>query len=229
VRAFDLVYCCRLYGETVGFDASLARFWDATGDRVDLAQPDHRELTVAWLRSWGCRNLRVEDTQITLALLADWAGRWQQRLHAVETTLDDLSDKELDVAAAAYEDLAFRPAARRQQGNRLIDVKFGPTAAAKALFAVRPRALAPWDDAIRKALGYDGSAQSYRDALVRARRELNEAVADAGVPAEQLPDLVGRPLSPPPKLIDEHDWVRYAAGHVPPSELELRAWLRLFG
>jgi hypothetical protein len=229
MRLFDLIYCCRLYGEATGFDASLSRFWEATDGRVDLARAGHRELTLQWLRDWGCRNLRLEDTELTLLVLERWADRWLDALPGAESTLDELTDDDLDATARAYDELAFAHAAHRRHGDRMVQVRFGSTAAAKTLFAIRPRALLPWDEAIRRALGYDGSAGSYRDAIVRARDELNEVVAEVGVPAEQLPEVVGRPLSPPPKLIDEHDWVRHAAGHTPPSEEQLREWLELYG
>ncbi len=228
VRLFDLVYCCRLYAEATDFDAALTRLWDATDSQVDLSQPRHRELTVEWLRAWGCRTLRREDNELTLHALEAWWRRWLHELHAVDATLDELTDHDLDIAARAYGDLASTHAAHRQLSGRLADVNFGPTAAAKTLFAIRPKALLPWDEAIRRVLGYDGHPRSYRDAIVRARRELSEAVADAGVPAERLPEIVGRPASPPPKLIDEHDWVRHARGHAPPSNQQLQDWLRLF-
>lgn len=145
VRLFDLVYCCRLYAEATGFDASLTRFWEAADGEVDLSRPEHRELTLGWLRAWGCRTLRVEDTDLTLRVLEHWAGAWLEALHAVDSTLDELTDDDLDVAARAYGELAFTHAAKRQHGVRLVDVNFGPTAAAKTLFAIRPKALLPWD------------------------------------------------------------------------------------
>lgn len=62
---------------------------------------------------------------------------------------------------------------RRQLRDRLIDVRFGPTTAAKAMYAVRPNAFLPWDDAIRKKLGYREDAASYTQALrARAPRRL---------------------------------------------------------
>lgn len=227
MRLFDLVYCCRPYAEATEFDASLTRLWEATDGQVELSRPGHRELTIGWLRAWGCRTLRLEDTELTLRVLEDWADRWLDALHAVDSTIDELTDDELDVAARAYGDLAFTPAAHREFRGRLLDVNFGPTAAAKTLFAIRPKALLPWDGAIRRALGYDGSPASYREAVVRARHEISEAVADAGVPSARLPEVVGRPASPPPKLIDEHDWVRHSEGHEPPSGQQLQEWLRL--
>ena len=213
MRLCDLEHRCRLFGESPGVDDSLARFREATGGHADLTLPDHREATVVWLRRWGCRTLRVADTAMTLDALAAWAERWSGELHAPGTPIAGLTDEQIDVAARAYEDLASTRAAHRRHRDGLVPVRFGATAAAKALFAVRPDALPPWDEAIRRALGYDGGAGSYRAAIVRARSELAEAAADGGVEIEALPALVGRPHSTPPKLVDEHDWVRYAAGH----------------
>jgi hypothetical protein len=107
----------------------------------------------------------------------------------------------------------------------LIDVRFGATTSAKAMYAIRPQAFVPWDDAIRRALGFGADADSYRRALARARAEVQEAARDAGVPAGELPALIGRPLSTLPKLVDEHDIVRYTARHEPPRREELERWV----
>ena len=229
MRLFDLAYCCRLYAEATEFDASLAQLRTATSDSVDLSRADHRQLTLEWLRRWGCRTLRVEDTNITLDVIARWADRWVGRLPPADRALDALTETDLDAVASAYGELASAPAARRRHGGGLVDVTFGPTAAAKTLFAIRPEALLPWDKAIRDALGYDGGPASYREAIIRARRELVEAAREAGVPTERLPELVNRPLSRPPKLVDEHDWVRHAMGHDPPDKMRVQDWLRMLG
>jgi hypothetical protein len=227
MRAFDLVYCCRLYAEVAGFDRALATFRERTEGRADLRDGEHRVLTLEWLRRWGCRNLAVEDTRLTLAALETWAASWWDRLQGPDVTLDRLTDAHIELAADAYADLAAMHAAHRRARDRRVAVTFGATAAAKTLYAVRPEAFLPWDDAIRRALGFDGGRDAYRDALRRARAELTEAVADAGCAAAELPAFVGRPASSPPKLIDEHDWVRYARGHAPPEAAELARWIRL--
>jgi hypothetical protein len=226
MHLFELAYCCRLYGERTGFDVALARFLEGTGGAVDLTIARHRALTLQWLRDWGCRSLRRDDDRRTSSALRVWWRRWGDALPAADLTLDALNDDALETAAAAYGDLSTRTGPRRQLADRLIDVRFGPTTAAKTMFAVRPQTFLPWDNAIRKELGYDGSAVSYRNALVRARSELAEAVAQAGVATRALPELIGRPTSPPPKLIDEHDWIRYAQGHSPPTREELDRWRR---
>ncbi len=226
MRVFDLVYCCRLFGEVAPTDPSWVELHEHTGGRVDLRDGGHRLATVVWLRKWGCRSLASEDTDLTLAAMAGWAETWSDRLPA-ETTLDRLTDDEIEVAADAYAELAGAHAAHRRVKGKPIPVTFGPTAAAKTLYALRPEAFLPWDNAIRAALGFDGSRDSYRDALLRARRELAEAVLDAGCTAAELPAFVGRPGSSPPKLIDEHDWARYTARHEPPALAELDRWVSL--
>lgn len=182
-------------------------------------------MTLQWLRDWGCRGLRREDNSASSRALRQWWEDWADILPATQVTLDALDDYGLDVAAEAYGDLARRPAARRRHRNGFITVRFGPTTAAKAMYAVRPNAFLPWDDAIRKNLGYRDDAPSYRRALVRARDELTAAVHQAGIDPHELPALIGRPESTPPKLVDEHDWVRYSQGHGPPTRDELEQWL----
>ena len=110
-----------------------------------------------------------------------------------------------------------------------IPVRFGATAAAKALYALRPDACPPWDEPIRAHHGWDGSAASYRAALERAGAELAEAAASAGVTVAELPALIGRPESSPPRLVDEHDWLRVTRGHQPPAPEELERWWRSSG
>jgi hypothetical protein len=225
MRLFELAYCCRIYAEGTGYDRALARFLAGTGGAVDLEIPEHRALTLQWLRDWGCRSLRTEDDQRSSSALKAWWAKWNRVLPAVDATLSTLDDDVLDAAADAYADLATRAGPRRQLRHRVIDIHFGPTTAAKAMFAVRPNAFLPWDDAIRKQLGYKTDAASYKQALTRARDELREAVQDAHVEPSDLPRLIGRPDSTPPKLVDEHDWVRYTLGTNPPTRDELEQWL----
>ncbi len=225
MRLFELAYCCRIYGEVAGYDRALGRFLAGTGGAVDLSDPKHRALTLQWLRDWGCRSLRTEDDRRSSRALKAWWATWVAELPTVDATLDTLDDDVLDAGAEAYADLAGRVGPRRQLRERVIDIQFGPTTAAKAMFAVRPNAFLPWDDAIRKKLGYKADAAAYRRALTRARDELREAVRDANVDPAEMPRLIGRPESTPPKLVDEHDWVRYTAGHEPPTREVLEQWL----
>ena len=137
MRVFDLVYCCRLFAEVAPTDASWVELNERTGGRIDLRDGGHRLATVEWLRKWGCRSLATEDTDLTLAAMAAWADDWSDRLPG-DTTLDALTDQEIEVAADAYGELATVHAAHRRVKGKAIPVTFGATAAAKALYALRP-------------------------------------------------------------------------------------------
>src|SRR5690349_7066952 len=157
-----------------------------------------------WLRRWGCRHLRRDDNALASEALLEWADEWQAKLPAPGVTLDRLGDGALDALAAAYAALAEHPAGFRAGRREPIPVRFGATAAAKALYALRPDACPPWDEPIRAHFGWDGSAASYRAALDRAE-------------------------SSPPRLVDEHDWLRITRGHEPPAPEEIERWRRSTG
>jgi hypothetical protein len=205
---------------------SSADFRAVTGGTADLSDPDHRDALLRWLRRWGCRHLRRDDNALASEALREWATGWEARLPAPGVTLDRLGAEELDTLAAAYGALAGLAAGFRAGRREPIAVRFGATAAAKALYVLRPDACPPWDEPIRAHHGWDGSAASYRAALSRASAELAEAAESAGVAVADLPALIGRPGSSPARLVDEHDWVRATRGHEPPGAEELERWWR---
>src|SRR5690348_4400677 len=99
MRLVELAYCCRIFGETTGYDQALARFVGGTGGAVNLEDPRHRALTLQWLREWGCRSLRTEDDKRSSRALKAWWAKWSAALPAVEATLDTLEEDALDAAA----------------------------------------------------------------------------------------------------------------------------------
>jgi hypothetical protein len=97
------------------------------------------------------------------------------------------------------------------------------------MFAARPRAFPPWDDAIRQKRGYDGSQRSYCKYLVEVREQVQQLCtegAELGISAEDIPRRVGRPRSTLPKLIDEYNWVTLTRGIAPPKPDEIAKWYR---
>lgn len=80
---------------------------------------------------------------------------------------------------------------------------FGDTAAAKLLFALRPQVFPPWDEAIRLAFGRPGGADAYVRMLRLSAAALDGLAARLDVPVSNLPQVLGRPGSSPPKLVDE--------------------------
>ncbi len=92
--------------------------------------------------------------------------------------------------------------------GRKVAVTFGDTATAKALFALRPQALIPWDEPIRRAFGPPGGGVTYVKLLELAAAALDGLARRLGASVGELPGLLGRPESSPPKLVDEYLWIR---------------------
>jgi hypothetical protein len=172
-----------------------------------------------WLNSWQCRQFaRRDHATVASPSLVAWADRWFHRLPGSDEHLTNLAANDIRTLAAAYADLKVSPASRQAlPSGRSVVKGYGPTGAIKTLFALRPLAVPPWDDAIRQRLGYDGSGESLERYLLDVARQLRGLAAEAGVDVGRLPAIVGRPSSPPPKLIDEYNFVAYTKGvPIPP-------------
>jgi hypothetical protein len=131
--------------------------------------------------------------------LARWSSTWLERLPGPEAELTDLTPSEIALCAASYADLRDRRASIKQMSTGQVSVGFGPTGAAKTLFAIRPRVFAPWDIPIRKARRWSGDAASFQAYLTDMADQLQMLSAEAGVPVSALPALVGRPNASPPQ------------------------------
>ena len=220
MKLADLQDACRLYGQLTTYDASLQRFKRLVAPGLDPRRADHRASLFQWLTSWGCRQFALEHQATTASdSLVQWADAWLARLPAPSALLTDLSPTQIRECAKAYDALRGKVASYRTlAGGRRAAVTFGPTGAAKTLFALRPNAVPPWDDPIRAALGHRGDLGSFRVYLTRVADQLRCLAQEAGVPIASLPALVGRPGSSPPKLVDEYNWVVITKGLPPATE-----------
>jgi hypothetical protein len=198
------------FGAAVGSDSSSRKLAEATGGRVDLAVEAHRLAAITWLRAWGCRHLRRADTARTSEAVRTWWDGWGAQLPGDQETLTGLGEAEQVLAGQAYDALRAAPAARRSVKGREFDVAFGDTATAKLLFAIRPRVFPPWDETIRLAFGRPGGGDAYVRLLRLSAAALDGLARRLAVPAGDLPEVLGRPGSSPPKLIDEYLLIRIA-------------------
>jgi hypothetical protein len=232
MRLHDLALACYLYSARSGFDIALNEFRRATRPRFDVMQPGHRNALLAWLNKWGCRHIAIEYHPMASRSLVKWAQNYEARLPSPRARLWEESDRRLDGATEAYGGLQRARAGLRSRGSKSWRVTFGPTAAAKALYALRPDFFPPWDDAIRKKFGYDGSAESFRHFLVRVQAEIRSLQAEAarfGIGIDEIPAALGRRESSLPKLIDEFYWVTASGEYKLPTAEELRLWARWCG
>ncbi|MFG2938125.1 MmcQ/YjbR family DNA-binding protein [Streptomyces sp. NPDC048282] len=183
-----------------GVDRSWLELRRLTAPALDLTAPAHRLALHRWLNSWGCRlpyPPEGEPYPLQEALAAWTAG------HPLPgTPLADLTDADVGALAAAYEDLAGLPAGSPARPRSL-----GPTAAAKALYALRPRTVMPWDAAIATELYGARDGAAFARHLRTGRAWARAALAESGLDADALAADLGRPAVTLPKVLDEHLYV----------------------
>ncbi len=180
----------------------------ATGGRPDLSRAAHRDSVLIWLRQWGCRHLRVADHARSSRALLAWWQRHESEIPDPSATLHRLDPAALVDAGRAHVALAGSVAARRRHRDGEVDVVFGDTAAAKALFALRPKVFPPWDEPIRLAFGWTARDPTHYEAYLSMTRDALDGLARrARVPIDELPGTLGRPASSPVKIVDEYLWM----------------------
>jgi len=211
----DLIEGVRAYAVATGYDGSLNVLKQRTGATIDLRNADHRTAVLTWLRQWGCRHLNLASDAVASSALLAWADARLSQIPELDSTLPTLPTNDLTKLAVAYGHLSDSVAGLRRLATGDRAVTFGPTAAAKTLYAIRPNSCAPWDDPIRHGLGLGRNDAAYRSYLQLVARALSMLSERTGVEVADLPVHVGRPASSPPKLIDEYLWMRITRGSAP--------------
>jgi hypothetical protein len=120
--------------------------------------------------------------------------------------------------------------AQRVHGGRNFEISIGATAASKILFAIRPRALMPWDEAMRAAFKCNGSTKSYARYLKMIRKltfHIGDLCWNRGFRIDELPRKLGRPNSTVLALVNEYIWVTETRKVKLPSAETFAQWVSL--
>ena len=235
VTLSKLAVASAMYDSLTAFNRSLARLDTATGGIIDLTNQAHRLSVLKWLNEWGCRNLpKRQHKRVTSPSILKWHGLCSAGLFPNAKPLWDLEDGELEATSAIYDCLMDSTGAWRVRGGSNTEVRVGPTAASKILFAIRRKALMPWDEAMRLHFECDGSGDSYTRYLKRIRKlalHIGDRCREKGFGIEDLPRTLGRPKSTVIELINEYIWVtvpRRGGRRVElPSSDGLKRWIEL--
>jgi hypothetical protein len=192
-------------------DRSYEAFMQVTGSSPDLSDPAHRAALLVWLNAWGCRIRcpRAGEASPFDDSVADWWARWRRRLPHHRARLATVTDRHIDAVAAAYGDLCERPVASTGRGAAR---RLGPTAAAKTLYVIRPRAVVPWDAAIAAGLHGDRSPRAFARHQEVGRAWAVALLAESGLREDRLVAGLGRPGSSLARLIDEYQYVTITRG-----------------
>jgi len=187
-------------------DTSWLRLLEETRSAIDLSQAAHRPILLRWLNSWGCRIRYPREGEP--APFDDGIRAWWEIWGSALPTVDlvHLTDAGIDATAQAYADLSGVVVSAGRTRRTL-----GPTAAAKALYALRPNTIIPWDAAIAAALHGDRDGAAFGRHLRLGREWAAAVIAEAADDGEKIPALVGRPVSLA-KILDEYLYVAFTMG-----------------
>ena len=227
VTLCELALASTMYDCLTPFNYSFGLLNSATGNNIDLTNLAHCTSLVEWLNDWGCRHLSKGHHKVASRSILSWYQANGATLFPNRKQLWDLEDQELEVTATAYGSLKGRTGAWRICGERKLEVHIGATAASKILFAIRPKALMPWDEAIRINSGYDGSPTSYFRYLKKIRHLISQIEAicrNKGFEIDDLPKELGRPNSTVLALVNEYIWVTETKKCELPSAHTLARW-----
>lgn len=227
----ELALVCYAYG-AMTYDDSLAQFSRRVEGNTDLFNDEHRLALLHWLNQWQCRQFSLAYHELASAGLLEWHVEFGEYLPPRTKHLWEMPEATIEDYAGMFDTLAKKIASYRQIGpGKKVAVSFGPTAAAKTLFALRPKVFVAWDEPIRAALRYDGSGTSYTRFLVRLHDELldlQDQCRGFEIDLPDLPHAIGRPLSTPAQLMDEYYWATLAHGVTAPSRQQMARWLEWY-
>lgn len=204
----EIVSYLQDYAAVTGYDVAFHQLVHAAGGQLDLRDGDHRTAVVNWLRTWGCRHLRRAGDEEAAELLGRWWEEWGPALPHAAASLTDLDEPSLAGAERAFDALRGARVAGRGGDGPDVEVVFGDTAAAKTVFVTRPLTFLPWDEATRLSFGWWGGGAAFCELQRLAGGALTGLARRLGVTVPDLPEQLGRPMSTPPKLVDEYLWVR---------------------
>ena len=216
-----------LFNSLTPYNTSLVDFKSAIGDRLDLVMQEHRDALMNWLNAWGCRHLSKDQHQVASKSILDWYHSNCATLFSDETPLWQVEDQEIEIAANAYGSLKDKIGAHGVRGGNKREIHIGPTAASKILFAIRPKALMPWDEAMRISFDCDGSPESYFKYLIKIRDltlHIGDLCRNKGFQIDDLPHKLGRPNSTVLALVNEYIWVTETRKVELPSSATLTQW-----
>lgn len=229
IRPFHLAWASYLYESMTDYAAPLDRFRSETGTALDLGRPDHRLALLKFLNEWGCRPLAKDWHWLASEELDRWYRGAQDQLRLLDGPLAELDVTRLSDLAELFNSLSSFIAAKKVRNGQEVLVSFGPTAASKALFALRPRTLPAWDGPMRQEFGYDGAGESYVAFVKDVHRKLVETTLSCeqrGFNLEDLPAKLRRPAyTTACQLIIEYYWLTTTRRLSLPAKRAMREWL----
>jgi hypothetical protein len=216
----ELKIACYLYERFTDYDKGYRNLKSIKV--LDLNEREHLVILLEWLRSWGCRQFKTDDTDMSIKYLTDWYAKDSKLLPDPGLHLLDGDRIQFDLTTGIFNRLQNTKISERY--NSTSDVNVGPVGAAKILFALRPNFYSPWDRPICQSKGYQLDGNGYIKYLKDIQVTLSELEIECKEGGFKIFDLVkitNRPISTLPKLIDEYNWVTITNKCIPSEIIRL--------
>jgi hypothetical protein len=220
VQLYHLALSCFAFDALTHYNSALSKLRTMAALPVDLTDSKHRDALFTWLNAW---RTRIPERVFKCAKLEVWYRNHGESLAPAEKCVWQLSDDDIQAAEKAYDKL------RRTSGWG------GGTAASKVLFAVRPEALPPWDDATRRGLRSElrdrattvslGEYGKFLDLCREQAQDIRSKCKQLGFDIRDLPRRLNQPEATVAMLINQYVWVSYAKKRPLPKPEEIRQWL----
>jgi hypothetical protein len=204
-----------LYNQFSDYDAKYLSL-STKYPNLQLNSKDQVIALIEWLRSWGCRQFKKTDEEISINGFMKWYDIHESKLPLPDDCLIDydlLANRRTIITL--FDDLWLQRAAKKERDGQGIDVRIGPVGAAKTLFALRPNLFSPWDTPIYKTLDLEGDGSGYVGYLSRIQEELEEVKAEllgSGTEWDNLSRILQKRHKAYPKVIDEYFWITITQG-----------------
>lgn len=228
MRLLHLRIACYLYNQFTNYDQSYSEL-SKKYQNLDPNKTEHVIALIKWLRSWGCRQFKKDNEDISIEGIMDWYRSKESRIPRRNVCLMDYDlDKNKKSIIDVFDTLSESKVAMKQQRGYKSDVHMGPVGTAKTLFALRPNLFSPWDKKIYESAEFKlkGNGSGYVEYLSKVKKELEEirgSLKNTNINWNELFDYLQKEHKSYPKLIDEYYWVTITKGCDP---LEIGSFLQ---
>ena len=230
MNIYELTFTSYVYSSLENFDKAYKKFIDFTNNEADINLQSHRQALIKWLNYWGCRNFYKKYHDLASKELHDWYLQYYSYLPQKNLNIWELTDDNLNLIEKSYNSLVKKIASYvKRKNGRTTPNPFGHTPSSKILFALRPKALIPWDGAMRKEFKQKYRISTYKEFLIKVIDEIKELEISCdknGFRLEDVPAKLNKSYATIPKLIDEYHWITITRNCKPPDSETLETWLR---
>lgn len=227
-KILHLRIACYLYNQISNNDSGLIEILKKF-KKFEPSNEAQIKYLLKWLRGWRCRQLKTEDSAISIKSIQDWYNKNKINFPKWNTCLLDFDlDKNKNDIVKIFNDLSGEIAAKRKLKSKMkVPVKIGSVGAAKTLFILRPNLFAPWDNKIRIDFGLPHDGSGYVEYLSKIKDELinikNILKRSKETTWKGLFEYLNKDKEYKfyPKLIDEYYWMTITK-KIKPSEIETK-------